>query len=304
MKYLLASACLAAMLCLAIALPATAADSVTIDDRMVFPESLGATANGTLYIGSMGTARVYRAKPGQAYAEPFITKEQGQFTRVLGVLPDSRTNTLYVCDAPALKLFALDSGKLKASYPLPDKGSTCNDIALKNGDAYITDTGHGRILKLSKGALTTWYSYPDDPSFDGLVWAKDGNLYINTYRGNHLMRVAVNKDGSAGAMTVLNTSLPLFQPDGMRLSSDGRIILVEGQGRPGASLTEGRVSEVTVKGDTATLRVLKSGFELPTAVTPVGNKLWVLEAKLDYQRNADLKNKDPGSFKVIAIPAK
>lgn len=273
---------------------------------MVFPESLGASANGTLYIGSMGTARVYRAKPGQIYAEPFITKEDGKFTRVLGVLPDSRTNTLYVCDAAALKLFALDSGKLKATYPLPDKGASCNDISLKGGEAYITDTGHGRVLKLAKGAdaLAIWYANPADPSFDGLVWAKDGNLYVNTYRGNHLMRVAVNNDGSAGTMTVLNTSLPLFQPDGMRLSSDGRIILVEGQGRPGAGLTEGRVSEVTVNGNNATLRVLKTGLELPTAVTPIGNKLWILEAKLDYQRNADLKSKDPGNFKVYAIPAK
>jgi hypothetical protein len=223
-------------------------------------------------------------------------------------LADKKSNTLWVCDndrdahTATLKTFALDSGKKLQSYGFPG-GGLCNDIALKNGTAYITDTANGRILALAPGAsqLTVWYSAPSDPSFDGLVWAKDGKLYTNTYRTNHLIRIDVNADGSAATGTVLTTDLPLFQPDGMRLSTDGRILMVEGQGRPGAGLKEGRLDEVIIHGDSASIKVLKSGFELPVAVTAVGRTAWVLESKFDYQRNDDLKGQDPGSFHAYAV---
>jgi sugar lactone lactonase YvrE len=282
---------------------------IVINDRQVFPESLGSTTNGTLYIGGSNTSRIYRAQPGQQSAEPWISKADGDFHFVLGVLVDEAHGTLWVCDnilsehTATLKTFALNSGKRLENYSLPN-GGVCNDIALKGNTAYISDTLKGRVLELSPGAneLKVWYSDPSDPSLDGLVWAKDGKLYTNTYFTNHLIRIEVNGNGSAGKGTVLKTSLPLYQPDGMRLSNDGRILMVEGQGRPGAGLKEGRLDEVTIDGDSAIIKVLKSGFELPTAVTAVGRTAWVLESKFDYQRNEELKGKDPGSFHVFAVP--
>jgi len=112
----------------------------------------------------------------------------------------------------------------------------------------------------------------------------------------------VNADGSAGNGTVLQTSEPLYQPDGMRLTPDGRVLLVEGRGQPGAPLKEGRVDEVTFAGDSASIKVLKSGFELPTAVTVSGHTAWVLESKFDYLRNPSVKGQDPGKFHVYAVP--
>ena len=88
----------------------------------------------------------------------------------------------------------------------------------------------------------------------------------------------------------------------MRLTADGRILLAEGQGRPGAGLKEGRVDEVMPDGDAAVIKVLATGFELPTAVTPVGSIAWVLESKFDYLRNPAVKGQDPGSFHVYAVP--
>jgi sugar lactone lactonase YvrE len=290
--------------------PAFAAPTdIVIDDQKVFPESLSAAPDGTLYIGGSATGVIYVAKPGESHAKPWISKEQGDFHFVLGVLVDAPKHTLYVCDdIPAdkkawLKTFALSTGKPLKSYALPD-GGLCNDIAINHGTAYITDTFGGRVLKLGPGAadLTVWYSDPSDPSLDGLVWADANTLYTNTYRSNHLIRIVKNKDGSAGKGEALNTSMPLFQPDGMRLSSDGRVLMIEGQGRPGAGLKEGRLDLVTVEGDSATITVLKSGFELPVAVTVVGPTAWVLESKFDFQRNEDLKGKDPGTFHAYAVP--
>jgi hypothetical protein len=124
-------------------------------------------------------------------------------------------------------------------------GGGCNDIALHNGDLYVT----------------------------------------------------------AGGRTILKTSIPLFQCDGVRLSSNGEFLLVERQGRlDSPNLKMGRVDEVTTDGDKATTNVIKEEFELPTAVTSAGSTIYVLERKLAYHRRAELKSKNPGAFYANAIP--
>jgi sugar lactone lactonase YvrE len=131
------------------------------------------------------------------------------------------------------------------------------------------------------------------------VW-QSGALYTNTYNGNHVIRISVNPDGTAGKGVNLTTSMDVFQPDGMRLSSDGKMLMVEGRGKDG----NGRLDEVTVSGDKATIRVIKDHYMLPTAVTVVGSTAYVLEAKLNYQRDPALKGKDPAPFKAYAVPLK
>jgi hypothetical protein len=287
----------------ALTAPAFAAD-VVVDVPMAFPESLTSTANGTVYVGSMNLGAVYRALPGEK-TTTWISKEAGNFGKVLGVLADYPSRTLYVCDNNGanayLKTFSLKTSALLKTYELPG-GGFCNDIALKGKDAYITDTKGGRVLKLAGGsdALTVWYTNDKaDASLDGLVWQGDA-LYSNTYNGNHLIRIPMNADGSAGKGVNLTTSMDIFQPDGMRLSNDGKILMVEGRGKDG----NGRLDEVIVTGDTAAIRVIKDKYMLPTAVTVVGNTAYVLEAKLNYQRDPALKDKDPGSFKAYAVPLK
>lgn len=281
------------------------AKDVVVDVPMAFPESLTSTPNGTIYIGSMNLGAVYRVLPGKTKAATWISKEAGNFGRVLGVLADNATRTLYVCDnngAKAyLKTFSLRTAAPMKSYELPG-GGFCNDIALKGGDAYITDTKGGRILKLAAGsdALNVWYTNdPSDPSLDGLVWQGDA-LYTNTYNGNHLIRIPRNADGSAGKGVNLTTSMDIYQPDGMRLGNRGQILMVEGRGKDG----NGRLDEVTVDGDNATITVVKDQYMLPTAVTVVGKTAYVLEAKLNYQRDPALKGKDPGTFTAYAVPLK
>ena len=289
----------------ALATPALAASDVVVDAPQAFPESLGSTPNGTLYIGSINRGEVYRALPGQTHATVWISKQAGNFGIVLGVLADARSATLYVCDDNAdhayLKTFSLKTAGLIKSYEFPG-GGLCNDIALKGKDAYVTDTKNGRVLKLAAGsdAFSVWYvNDKSDPSLDGLVW-KGNTLYTNTYNGNHLIAVPMKADGAAGRSTNLSTSMDIFQPDGMRLSSDGKILMVEGRGKDG----DGRLDEVTVSGNNADIRVIKDHFMLPTAVTTVGSTAYVLEAKLNYQRDPALKDKDPGTFTAYAVPLK
>jgi sugar lactone lactonase YvrE len=282
-----------------------AVNDILIDDRNVFPESLSSALDGTIFIGS-NLGRIYRVRSGQGYAEPWIDPiDSGLHEGLRGVLVDSAGSALWVCDdfgrESALVRFNVKTRQRVATYEFPG-GGHCNDIALKAGDVYVTDTSNGRILKLTKGesALSEWYRQ-EDKSLDGLVWTRDGILYTNTYFTNHLIRVNVNADGTAGKGTILQTSEPLYQPDGMRLAPDGHLLLIEGRGASGSSLKEGRLDEVRVTGDRATITVLKSGFELPTAVTVSKHRAWVLESKFDYLRNPKVKGHDPGSFHIYGV---
>jgi sugar lactone lactonase YvrE len=227
---------------------------------------------------------------------------------VLGVLADEKAGVLWVCasatggrgGAPsvgetALKAFNLKDASFKASYAFPGNG-LCNDIAVAgDGTVYAADTIQARVLRLKKGAtaLDVWAA---DPMLlggaDGLALLADGHLYVNSVQQGTLLRIDVNKDGSAGKITKLETSRPLMQPDGMRSVGSRTMLLVEGAGR---------LDEVTINGDKAEIKVLKEGLTGPTAVTLAGGTAYVTEAKLALRNDA---TKDPGPFRAVGVPYK
>ena len=107
---------------------------------------------------------------------------------------------------------------------------------------------------------------------------------------NSLLRVDVNGDGSAGKPAALALSQPIKGPDGIRFGEDGVLYLAEN--------AAGQVDAVTIDGDKATIKPLKTGFDTPTAVSKVGSTLFVLEAKLGLMGNAT----DPGQFFIYSVP--
>ena len=90
-----------ALILIAAPLCAGAPRDIAFDDTRVFPESLGASRDGTLYIGSW-KGIVYRASLGEALATPWIkpSSANGLLT-ILGVLPDDRAGWVWVCSVPA-----------------------------------------------------------------------------------------------------------------------------------------------------------------------------------------------------------
>lgn len=297
-------ASLVAMVC---GLQAADRAEITFADARIFPESLTSTKNGDLYFGSLGQDSVYRATSKESQAKTWIAPKSNGLMTVLGVLADEKAGVLWVCasatggrgGAPyvgetALKAFNLKDASFKASYPFPENG-LCNDIAVANDDTvYATDTMQGRVLRLKKGA-TTLDVWASDPTLlataDGLALLDDGNLYVNSVGQSTLMRIDVNKDGSSGKITKLETSRPLQGPDGMRSVGKKTMLLVEG----------GRLDEVTINGDKAEIKVLKEGMPGITAVTLTGGNAYVVEAKLNLRNDA---TKDPGPFRAIGIPYK
>jgi hypothetical protein len=281
---------------------------VLIADQRVFPESLSADSAGTLYIGSV-KGNVYRSIGG-APAEPWIRlSTENPAPSILGVLVDERSNTLWLCSVPSftgprgqgiseLRAFDLNTGAAKGRYPFPDpKPGACNDIAVDaSGTAFVTDTPNGRILTLAPGAseLQLFAADASMKGIDGLAFAEDGTLYINNVQTHEMARIDRGPDGRFAGVTKLNVSMQLNGPDGLRPLGGNRFIQAEGPA--------GRVSEVTINGDRADVRVLREGLESSAGAAPAGSVAYATEGKINYLFDPKLKDQDPGEFRIRVIP--
>ena len=292
------SLALAAVAGAALAQPA----EILIRDKAVVPENIASLKDGTVFMGSVGTANIYRAAPGAGEATVWSAPAVHGMARVMGVFADEARGELLACDAggreaegkPAspsvIKALDLSTGQVKSSHPLGE-GRSCNDLTrTEDGTIYASDMG-GHILRLKAGerAFSPWISDPQIASADGLA-VMGGQLYVNTFRSGLLYRIAIQPNGDPGAPVRIATSLPLTQPDGMRLVGD-KLLLAEGSGR---------VSELSFSGDTATVRVLKEGLpDSPTSLTLVGQTLYVSLGGWTALRDPA---KDTGVFRAVAVP--
>jgi hypothetical protein len=290
--------------------PALTRGDILIDGKGVHPESVTSANDGSLYVGSI-TGSIYRAGPRDVIAVPFI-KPSGEngLRAVFGVLADSKSNLLWVCSVanpferppgPAipseLVAFELGSGKLIGRWAFPAPGGTCNDISIaKDGSAYASDTPGGRILKLARGGSALEVVASDDrlKGIDGLAFGADGALYINNVQRNEMWRVNFPAGpGSKAELTQLKVSEKMGGPDGLRHIGNNRFLQAEG--------TSGRATLVTIKGDNATIQVLRDGLNSSPGITLIGHTVYVVEGKIQYLFNPELRGKDPGPFKAIAI---
>lgn len=256
---------------------------VTINDTGVLPENLTSSQDGTVYFGSTAKGTIYRAAPGAAQAEPWTLASATGLTNVLGVLADDRANTLWVCQnatggrngAPvvgqtALRAFDLKNGAAKGTYPFPTNAGICNDIAVSaDGTAYASESFRGRIHRLRPGAaqLDVWISDQQLDVIDGIALLADGSVYANNFATGKLYRIPVNADGTAGAVVPIETSMPFSRPDGLRTVGERTLIQAEGQGR---------VTELTIEGNRAEVRVVQDQLPGATGVTVVGDSALVL----------------------------
>jgi sugar lactone lactonase YvrE len=282
---------------------------IAFDDTRVFPESLGASRDGTIYVGSW-KGIVYRAHPGEALATPWIkpSSENGLLT-ILGVLPDDRAGWVWVCSVPApareppapgtsaLMAFDMKTGEQRLNLLLPAPASVCNDITLaKDGTAYISDTPNGRIFRVrpQTKSLELFVQDAQLTGIDGIVFSGDDTLYANSVTTNRLWRIAIERSGHVGAITQLTPSQPLNGADGFRLIHGNAFLLEEN--------AAGRLDEVHISGDRATITVIKDGLDTPTSAIALGGTIYGVERKIEFVRNPELKAKDPGPFKVFALP--
>jgi sugar lactone lactonase YvrE len=289
---------------LAFAAPVT---EITLPGTLVFPESITSTADGTLISGSLGHGNVMRIAPGKSEAEEFIKPGTGGLNGVLGVFADEKSKLLWVCsnnldgkgEATSVMSFDLKTGAPKGTYLLPGQGTLCNDIAVApNGTAYISDTRQGSIVMLKPGAKMLEVAAKDPllAGADGLAFGDKDTLYVNSVTANKIVRLDLGPDGKSSMITDLKLSRPLDRPDGMRAIGKHRLLLAE---------NAGRMDIVTFGGDKmkeATITPIKEGLESTPGVTATKGMAWIVEGKLNYRNDPAMKGKDPGMFKMYAVP--
>ncbi|MCR6703109.1 MAG: hypothetical protein NVV68_19015 [Dokdonella sp.] len=290
-------AVLAGLLPLTGAIAKDTRSTIDLPGDLAFPEAITSTADGTLYVSSLGNGGIFRVRPGETAATEWIAPGSYGTRSTFGVLADEKAGLLWVCsnDISAvigphvagretgswLKGFDLKTGEGKVSAKFPGERTLCNDIALgPDGGVYATNTMAPQILKLSadRKTLAVWATDPrfgpsgQDAGLDGIVFGGDGHVYVNTYSKAELFRVEV-KDGKAGTVTPITPSRPLVLPDTLRLIEGTTFWLIEGGGR---------LDRMTIEGDTAKIETIKDGLALPTGVTQVGRtQLWISEGQLD-----------------------
>ena len=289
---------------------ASAASAITLPGELAYPESLAASSDGTLFIGSAKMGGVLRVTPGSSTPTPWIAPTTFGTRSIFGVLVDERSGTLWTCSndlasdgiaspgsgaGSALKGFDLKTGAGKVSAPFPGNHPLCNDIAVaKDGRVYVSDEYGARVLRLGTDShtLEVFVSDPQLADIDGIAFGADGNLYANTYEGSGLFRIDV-RHSTAGKVVKLSTSRPITHPDGMRPVTGNMFLMVE---------AAGSLDRVSVRGDKALIETIRSDMVGPSAVTSVGRVAWVAEGQIRVLY--DVKHPKPPRlpFDVVPVP--
>ena len=286
---------------------APAVTEITLPGTLVFPESITSTADGTLISGSLGHGNVLRIAPGKTEAEEWIKPGTAGLNGVLGVFADEKGKKLWVCsnnlegkgEATSVMTFDLKTGAPEGTYLLPGQGPLCNDIAVApDGTAYISDTRQGSIVMLKPGAKALEVAAKDPllAGADGLAFGDKTTLYVNSVTAGKIVRLTLGPDGKSTAIVDLKLSRPLDRPDGMRAIGKQRLLLAE---------NSGKMSIVTFSGDkmeNANINTIKEGLESTPGVTATKGMAWIVEGKLNYRNDPAMKGKDPGQFKMYAVP--
>ncbi len=284
-----------------------AVTEITLPGTRIFPESITSTADGTLYSGSLGHGNILRIAPGKSTAEEWIKAGTGGLNNVLGVFADEKNKLFWVCsnnlenkgDPTAVMSFDLKTGAVKGTYRLPGDQALCNDIAVaQDGTAYISDTRQNSVLMLRPGAKTLELVAKDPllAGADGLAFGNKSTLYVNSVMSGKLLRLELGADGKSTKIEDLKVSRMLDRPDGMRAIGTQRLLLAE---------NSGKMSIVTFEGPglhNAVVKTIKEGLESTPGVTATRGMAWIVEGKLNYRNDAAFKDKDPGLFKMYAVP--
>jgi sugar lactone lactonase YvrE len=280
---------------------------ITLPGTRIFPESITSTADGTLIVGSLGHGNVSRIAHGSTTVEEWIKPGTGGLNQILGVYADEKGKTLWVCsnnlqnkgEATAAMAFDLKTAVPKGTYVLPGDGTLCNDITVAaDGTAYFTDTRQSSVLMLKPGAKTLEIAAKDPllAGADGLAFGEKTILYVNSVTAGKLLRLDLGPDGKSKSVVELKLSRPIERPDGMRAIGKNRLLLAE---------NSGKMSIVTFEGEglqSAVVTTIKEGLEMTPAVTATRGMAWIVEGKLPYMNDAAYKDKDPGTFKMYAVP--
>jgi sugar lactone lactonase YvrE len=182
---------------------------------------------------------------------------------------------------------------------LPGDGTLCNEIAVgTDGTAYVTDTRQGSVDMLKPGSSALEIAAKDTllAGADGLAFGNTTTLYVNSVTAGKILRLTLGPDGKSTGIVDLTLPRKLDRPDGMRAIGKQRLLLAENSG------TMSIVTFVGTDMQTVELKTLKEGMASTPGVTATKGMAWVVEGKLNFMQDPALRDKEPGTFKMYAVP--
>lgn len=278
--------------------PASGVDEIPLFGESFYPEGIAVAADGTMYVGSLGTGEIRRVAPGQARAETFLPAG-APFTAVVGMIVHDASNTLWACyadlqfaSASGLARIDLATGTVAATYDFPygvapEPTGICNDVALDDdGNVYATDSFLGTVRMLPAGgdALEEWIVAPEltpTPGMfaaNGIAWNGESMHVVNLETGG-LYRIPMNADGSAGTLTPITLDKPIMGPDGLKALDADTLLVVDNPG--------GAVRLIELSGEMGTVMTIDNTLDAPTTAAVFGGYAWVLEGQLDHLMGQD-----------------
>jgi len=287
---------------LAVAAHVHAADAATSTRALPedwYPESAAVGPDGSFYVGSWRQGAVARLKPGADQADVLVKPGSNGLSNGQGVLVDARRGLLWICSGTlgyttvpthpsALKSYDLDTCAPRASYELPDKGY-CNDLAQdEQGNIYVTDSLQPRVFRWrdGEGALTVWKedavfsAGPEGFKLNGIAIDRK-HIYVSTVTAApYLLRIDIQPDGSAGAVTRIEMPRTLKNADGIRTAGPDRLVIFESNAFGHDGPYGGQISLATLSGDRASsLQTLVAGLNDPSGGVIANHRVYFIESK-------------------------
>jgi len=194
-------------------------------------ESISVGPRGEAYTTGFNTCRVFRLDLTTNTAEAFASTTP---RRVLGQVVDADGN-LYCAepDIPGSQVIKITPDGEQSVYSKgPRQGfMSANTPAFdRSGNMYISDTGSwsqtidGHIYRIPPGGgdAEVWCASPiDTPNGIAIDPEEKFIYYVETW-GNSISRIAINKDGSSGAIDRV-VHMPRHVPDGIAFDEEGRM---------------------------------------------------------------------------------
>jgi sugar lactone lactonase YvrE len=296
---------------------------------MLFPEGIAASADGTLYVGSITSSTVLQIDP--PYDASDISEfSQGQLTRgSIGVFVDDAQGVLLVCDsnpgepvASSLVALDLETGMRVAEHVLVPAAEMspvlCNDgIVAEDGHTYFSDSFGARVMRVAANDLLVdgvdAEVFLEDPQLGAMgdppfgangVTELDGELYVVNFNQGTLMRLPRDPDGNALDLVPIaledvdGRSVTLVGPDGLDASSAGTLMVVENGIFGGGA--GNRLVEIELEGETGVVHEVAGGLDIPTTAAEAGGRQWVVEGQLDHLFGLD--EAPPAPFQLVGVP--
>lgn len=217
------------------------------------PESIAIDHDGNIFVSAPLANKVLEISQGSTHASTFLTLP----ANVLGVRLDEAGNLFAaVLGAGIFEMPAGTATPIKVASPPPGAPEFFwNGMAFdRNGNLFVSESHFGEIWRLSEdGSFTRWFSgaalvgtvlpgpcglvHPAVAAGFGAIGAngvffnKSGDMFVNNTDLGTVVRIRVNRDGSAGAASVIaGPSCELWGADGGAFDNKDNLYIAANSG--------------------------------------------------------------------------